>query len=111
MAVKFHYNEVLEVIHHLFRHIFEGLESRYARELAVIRAQYPSQPVQFTDKPLVVHWADAMAMLKEAGNEVGSAIKYCHSNLSIVIFHTFFSPCPCLCCCLFSLSSCLKVFK
>lgn len=51
----------------MFRHIFEGLESRYAEELAVIRAQYPSEPVQFTDKPLIIHWAEGMQMLRDAG--------------------------------------------
>lgn len=29
--------------------------------------QYPSEPVAFTDAPLVLHWADAMRMLSEAG--------------------------------------------
>jgi hypothetical protein len=32
-----HYNETLGVIHRMFRHIFEGLEARYSKELAVIR--------------------------------------------------------------------------
>jgi len=70
MAIKFHYNEVLEVIHYLFRYIFTGLEARYSEELGVIRAQYPSEPVKFTEKPLVVHWGEAMQLLREAGHEV-----------------------------------------
>jgi hypothetical protein len=32
-----HYNETLGVIHRMFRHIFEGLEARYSKELAVVR--------------------------------------------------------------------------
>jgi len=67
MEVKSHYSEALLVIHKMFRHIFEGLEVRFARELAVIREQYPSQPVRFTDQPLVLHWPDALRMLEEAG--------------------------------------------
>ena len=55
----------------MFRHIFEGLESRYAKELAVIREQYPSEPVQFTEKPLIIHWAEGMEMLRQAGHQVG----------------------------------------
>lgn len=39
----------------MFRHIFNGLEERYARELQVIREQYPSEPVQFTEEPLIIH--------------------------------------------------------
>jgi hypothetical protein len=62
------------VIHELFRHIFTGLEERYAEELAVIRAQYPSEPVQFTDRPLVIHWAEGMQMLRDAGHEVSDAL-------------------------------------
>ncbi|KAJ1439673.1 aspartate-tRNA ligase [Ochromonadaceae sp. CCMP2298] len=70
MSIQFHYNEALEVIHHMFRHIFTGLEERYAEELKIIRLQYPSEPVTFTDKPLTIHWPQGMAMLKEAGHEV-----------------------------------------
>ena len=58
------------VVHYMFRHIFEGLESRFAEELAVIRTQYPSEPVQFTDKPLIIHWAEGMQMLRDAGFQV-----------------------------------------
>jgi hypothetical protein len=53
-----------KVLHKTFRHIFDGLESQYAKELAVIREQYPSERVQFTDSPLIIHWPDAMQMLK-----------------------------------------------
>lgn len=70
MEIKFHYDEALEVIHHMFRHIFEGLERDFAAELAVIRAQYPSEPVQFTAAPLTLHWAEGMQMLRDAGHEV-----------------------------------------
>ncbi len=58
------------MIHRLFRHIFEGLEARYAKELSVIRAQYPSEPVRFTQEPLVVHWAEGIALLRAAGHSV-----------------------------------------
>ena len=34
----------------MFRHIFDGLEARYAKELAVIRTQYPSvSPTHITN--------------------------------------------------------------
>ena len=55
MAIDDHYMETLEVIHKMFRHIFTGLESRLAKELEVIREQYPSEPCQFTDDPCVIH--------------------------------------------------------
>ena len=34
------------------------------------RAQYPSDPVQFTADPLILHWGEGMQMLKDAGHEV-----------------------------------------
>merc|ERR1719502_1422551 len=36
MSIKEHYNEALDVIHNTFRHIFNGLEEKYAKELEVI---------------------------------------------------------------------------
>jgi aspartyl-tRNA synthetase len=70
MAIQEHYNEALGVLHRMFRHIFDGLESRFAKELEVIRSQYPSEPVKFTEQPLIIHWGDAMKMLRDAGHEV-----------------------------------------
>ena len=70
MSITEHYNEALYIIHNMFRTIFDGLETRYSKELQVIREQYPSEPVKFTDKPLILHWHEAMAMLKEAGQDV-----------------------------------------
>mmetsp|Transcript_7717 Transcript_7717/g.11502 ORF Transcript_7717/g.11502 Transcript_7717/m.11502 type:complete len:669 (-) Transcript_7717:498-2504(-) len=71
MAIDDHYMETLEVIHSMFKHIFEGLETRWAKELAVIRTQYESEPVAFTDEPCVLHWPEAMEILKEEGFDMG----------------------------------------
>lgn len=35
-----------------------------------VRRQYPSEPVAFTDEPLVLHWPEAMTMLRDDGLEV-----------------------------------------
>lgn len=67
MGIEEHYNEVLLVTHRMFKHIFEGLEKRWARELAVIREQYASEPVAFTDDPCVLHWPEAMSLLRGEG--------------------------------------------
>eukprot|EP00599_Poterioochromonas_sp_BG-1_P006568 CAMPEP_0173151482 /NCGR_PEP_ID=MMETSP1105-20130129/11606_1 /TAXON_ID=2985 /ORGANISM="Ochromonas sp., Strain BG-1" /LENGTH=526 /DNA_ID=CAMNT_0014066865 /DNA_START=234 /DNA_END=1814 /DNA_ORIENTATION=+ len=71
MAINSHYEETLQVIHRMFRHIFNGLEQRFAKELAVIRTQYPSEPVRFTDEPLIIHWWDAIKMIRDHGHEAG----------------------------------------
>lgn len=70
MAITDHYIETLRVIHEVFKHIFNGLESRYASELATIRKQYHSTPVKFTSEPCIVHWPEAMQLLKEEGCEI-----------------------------------------
>lgn len=69
MAFNLHYNEVIKVLHDMFVTIFEGLETRYASDIAVIREQYPSEKPRYTPEPVIVHWEDAMAMLEEAGYE------------------------------------------
>lgn len=55
------------------QHIFSGLEERFGAELGAVRTQFPSEPVRFTDDPLVVHWEDGIKMLREAGHEVRSS--------------------------------------
>ena len=74
MAINEHYMETLEVIHTMFKHIFTGLESRWAKELAVIREQYESEPVVFTEEPCVLHWPEAMEILKERGFDIGDGM-------------------------------------
>lgn len=59
--------QVIDVIHDVFTNIFDGLETRYASELAAIRTQYPSERPRWTQEPCIVHWEEAMAMLEEAG--------------------------------------------
>lgn len=66
MEIFSHYNEVLAVLHFAFRYIFNGLEERYALELSTIREQYPSEPALISEKPLIIHWADAMDMLADS---------------------------------------------
>ncbi|CAB9510579.1 Aspartate--tRNA ligase, cytoplasmic [Seminavis robusta] len=74
MAINDHYMETLEVIHTMFKHIFNGLESRWAKELAVIREQYASEPVTFTEEPCVLHWPEGIAMLEDAGFDTGDGM-------------------------------------
>ena len=74
MAIDEHYMETLEVVHKMFKHIFENLEVRWERELAVIRAQYDSEPITFTDEPCVLHWPEAMDILRESGFDMGEGL-------------------------------------
>ena len=74
MEIGDHYMETLEVIHSLFRHIFTGLETRLEKELKVIREQYPSEACTFTDEPCIVHWPEAMEILKDEGFDIGNGL-------------------------------------
>jgi len=69
MAITEHYDEALVVLHKMFKHIFTGMEDRFAGELAVVREQYASAPVRFTDEPCILHWDEGMQMLQDAGEE------------------------------------------
>jgi aspartyl/asparaginyl-tRNA synthetase len=62
-------SQVIAVLHDVFTNIFDGLETRYAPELATIRAQYPSDVPTWTAKPCILHWEEANALLLEAGEE------------------------------------------
>jgi len=75
MAISDHYMETLEVVHTMFKHIFNGLETRWAKELEVIREQYDSEPVAFTDEPCVLHWPEAMEILREKGFDMGDELQ------------------------------------
>jgi len=67
MAIGEHYDEVLGVSHRMFKHMFQGLEERWPKELSAVRQQYASEPVKFTEEPCIVHWEDGIKMLREAG--------------------------------------------
>jgi aspartyl/asparaginyl-tRNA synthetase len=75
MAINDHYMETLEVVHEMFRHIFTGLETRLEKQLAIIREQYPSEPLTFTEKPCVLHWPEAMEILKDEGFDIGDGMQ------------------------------------
>ena len=47
------------------------MESKFGKELACVRAQYKSEPVLFTETPVVMHWPDAMDILEAKGFDVG----------------------------------------
>jgi aspartyl-tRNA synthetase len=57
-------------MHAVFVQIFAGLEREYSKELAIIREQYPSEPAVITEKPVILHWHDAISLLTQAGHEV-----------------------------------------
>lgn len=57
--------QVLDVIEALFMHMFDGLATRYAKELAFIAQQYPFEPL--VAKPTRITFAEGIKMLQENG--------------------------------------------
>ncbi|XP_055688030.1 aspartate--tRNA ligase, cytoplasmic [Lutzomyia longipalpis] len=71
MAFKYHYHEVIETIGATFTAMFRGLRDEYAQEIAAVNQQYKVEPFQFLDPPLKLNFAEGVAMLREAGVEMG----------------------------------------
>uniref|UniRef100_A0A0N4ZA74 Aspartate--tRNA ligase, cytoplasmic n=1 Tax=Parastrongyloides trichosuri TaxID=131310 RepID=A0A0N4ZA74_PARTI len=71
MAFKFDYHEVLEVIGETLTGIFKKLQSHFQTEIEAVGKQYPAEPFKFSDKPLILTFSEGVAMLREAGVEIG----------------------------------------
>jgi len=71
MAFQYHYHEVLDVMDRLFVGIFEGLTSRFNRELQIISQQYPFEPLEFLKPTLRIDFTEGISLLRGAGQEIG----------------------------------------
>uniref|UniRef100_A0A182PHG6 Aspartate--tRNA ligase, cytoplasmic n=1 Tax=Anopheles epiroticus TaxID=199890 RepID=A0A182PHG6_9DIPT len=67
MAFKYHYHEVLDTIGNTFTEMFKGLRDNYAKEIVAVGQQYNVEPFKFLEPPLKLEFAQAVAMLREAG--------------------------------------------
>lgn len=72
MAFEEHYDEVMEVLQDLFVFIFSELKTRYSKEIATVRKQYPVEEFKLPadGKMVRLHFKEGIAMLREAGKEV-----------------------------------------
>lgn len=66
MAITEHYHECMEVLDSTFKAIFKGIETKYAKELEVIRKQFPSE-FKYLEKTPVFTFKEAAKMLKDGG--------------------------------------------
>lgn len=73
MAFEEHYHEVLDVMADLFVYIFSELKTRYAKEIATVRRQYPMEDFKLPKdgKMVRIEFKEGVAMLREAGKDVG----------------------------------------
>ena len=67
MCINEHYEEVLEVIDRLFVALFDGLNEKCAREIEVVRKQFPAQPLRYLRKTLILDFEQGVEMLKKEG--------------------------------------------
>ena len=72
MAFEEHYHEVLDVLEQLFLYIFNGLRTRFATEISIVRKQYPVEEFKIPKdgKVLRLRFAEGIQMLRDAGREV-----------------------------------------
>lgn len=71
MAFQFHYHEVVDTIGAVFTEIFKGLRDRYQTEIKAVNEQFPAEPFKFLDPPLRLEFTEGIAMLREAGVDIG----------------------------------------
>lgn len=68
LPIKEHYHEVLEFFGSLFHALFTGIPKHCARELEVIRKQFPFEDfLGFEEKPLILRYEEGIALLHERG--------------------------------------------
>jgi hypothetical protein len=49
-----HYHEVVNTICRMFIDVFRALQRNHAAEIAAVNKQYPAEPFEFLDPPLIL---------------------------------------------------------
>jgi aspartyl-tRNA synthetase len=77
----------------MFVYIFSGLQARFAKEIDIIRAQYPFENFKFLPKSLRLTYQDAVQLLRENGHEMGDEedLRSLLNCVKLNIFLTYFS--------------------
>ncbi|CAH00332.1 aspartate--tRNA ligase DPS1 [Kluyveromyces lactis] len=72
MAFEEHYDEVVDTLAELFVFIFSQLKTRYAKEIALVRKQYPVEEFKLPKdgKMVRIPFKEGIALLREAGKDV-----------------------------------------
>jgi aspartyl-tRNA synthetase len=71
MAFHEHYHEVMDMMDKLFVSIFRGLTERFGKEIAAVHKQFNREPFVWLEPSLRIEWPEGIAMLREAGVEIG----------------------------------------
>jgi len=71
MAFKHHYHEVLDNIGAMFIAIFKGLAAEFQTEIKTVQKVFGAEDFMFLEPALKLEYREAVAMLREAGEEIG----------------------------------------
>uniref|UniRef100_H2TDG1 Aspartate--tRNA ligase, cytoplasmic n=1 Tax=Takifugu rubripes TaxID=31033 RepID=H2TDG1_TAKRU len=71
MAFNYHYHEVIDSITDTMVQIFKGLRDNFQTEIQTVNKQFPSEPFKFLEPTLRLEYTEGVAMLREAGVEMG----------------------------------------
>lgn len=67
MCFNEHYFEILDLLADLFVHIFQGLENKFHKELAIVSDQYPFEPFKCKTPVVRLNFKEGVALLAEHG--------------------------------------------
>ncbi|KAG7806893.1 hypothetical protein KL921_004687 [Ogataea angusta] len=73
MAIEEDYHEVVDLLAELFVFIFSELKTRFAKEIATVRRQFPVEEFKLPKdgKMVKLHYKEGIQMLRDAGRELG----------------------------------------
>ena len=63
--------QVLDALGDCLVHVFDSLNAHFATELAIVGKQYPYEPLQYPRKTLVIHFPEAVQMIRDSGMAMG----------------------------------------
>lgn len=67
MNFKNHYFEVLDILGEMLVFMFNGIEERFAKELEIVKEQYPFEPFKCKSPVVKFHFKEGVEMLQAAG--------------------------------------------
>jgi len=71
MEIKEHYHEILKVLGDMFISVFDNINKHCQAELAAVNKQYAFEPLMYKKETLILSFAEAVALLREAGEQMG----------------------------------------
>lgn len=71
MTIEESYGEVVDILDGMLLHIFKGIQTKFSKEIEIVRRQFPSEPFVWLEKTLKLKWGDAITLLRDNGVQIG----------------------------------------